>query len=454
MNSEPSIAIGIVLRPNLRFTLYGTYILSENGYPYQYEQYIEINDNHILFNGDYYDEINLIPVSHQKTCYFTLSDVVIGIDFHWQRKENQSFNGSLRFIIENGQLRAVNIIHVEDYLKSVISSEMSATSNEELLKAHAVISRSWVLSQLNKKSSHTQSISFVSKDKIIRWYDRDDHHLFDVCADDHCQRYQGITRITAPLVEKAVQLTRAEVLISDHEICDARFSKCCGGISEKFENCWKNTSYPYLQPVYDAPEGMKSVRSGLNNYFHSQSETLPIDLTKEVFAEAWISTSPMTFCNTTDSRILSQVLNNYDQETHDFFRWTVSYSQEELSALLYRRSGIDFGQIIDLIPINRGASGRIVHLKIVGTKRTMIIGKELEIRKYLSESHLYSSAFIVQKTMGTDNLPKSFTLTGAGWGHGVGLCQIGAAVMSEKGYSYREILAHYFRGAEIQKQYD
>ena len=391
-----------------------------------------------------YAELIFTPTTDE--CFFELQDVVIGINFHWERKENQSFKGALKLIINNGQLTAINLIRVEDYLTSVISSEMSATASNELLKAHAVISRSWLLHPIMNVKTHGLAAqrglaSYVKphgRAAHIKWYERDAHTHFDVCADDHCQRYQGITRASTQAVMDAIAATRGEVLMYDGNICDARFSKSCGGASETFENCWAPEHYPYLTKVIDndsAPEGFDT------------------DLTVEANAERWIRESPAAFCNTTDKQVLSQVLNNYDQETTDFYRWKVTYTQAEIAELLHRRSGIDFGAIIDLIPQKRGESGRIIELKIVGTKQTVVVGKELEIRKWLSNSHLYSSAFVVDKAGTTNGIPQQFTLTGAGWGHGVGLCQIGAAVMGEKGYLYDQILLHYFRGAELERIY-
>ena len=346
--------------------------------------------------------------------------------------------------MENGKLTGINVIHVEDYLTSVISSEMSATASLELLKAHAVISRSWLLVQIQKNKeiaeAQTDYSAFTQTDEeLIRWYDREDHTHFDVCADDHCQRYQGITRASTDIVRQAIAATRGQVLTSEGKICDARFSKCCGGAFEEFQYCWEDIKYPYLAKQRD---------------YRVDSEKLP-DLTQEAEAERWIRTSPEAFCNTTDKKILSQVLNSYDQETTDFYRWKVEYTQDELSALILKRSGIDYGQIIDLIPIARGTSGRLWKLKIVGTKKTLTIGKELEIRRTLSPSHLYSSAFVVDRTeVSEEGVPGRFILTGAGWGHGVGLCQIGAAVMGEQGYEYDAILLHYYIGASIDKLYD
>lgn len=449
-NTEPTIHVGILSSTTIEFVLNGEFTCT-NGKTYTGNQKAEYKDGKICFDGQNATEIIFEPTT--ETASFDLIDVVIGINFHWERKENQRFKGALKIIVEKTthaaetthalsqqhslNLTAINHVKVEDYLTSVISSEMSATASDELLKAHAVISRSWLLHPIMNpvKTHHRASLQ---ENKHIKWYERDAHTHFDVCADDHCQRYQGITRASTAAVEKAIEATRGEVLMFENKICDARFSKSCGGASETFENCWAPEHYPYLIKVIDnptAPEGFE------------------LDLTVEVNAENWIRQSPDAFCNTTDKKVLAQVLNNYDQETTDFYRWKVNYSQTELSELLARRSGIDFGEIIDLIPVKRGESGRIIELSIVGTKRSIIVGKELEIRKWLSNSHLYSSAFVVDKTDITNGIPQHFTLTGAGWGHGVGLCQIGAAVMGEKGYPYNEILLHYFTGAELKRIY-
>ena len=373
------------------------------------------------------------PHSTPERPTFLLKNVRIGIGFHWDRLEDQEFEGTLE-IRDNadGTQTAINRLDVEDYLSSVITSEMSATSSLELLKAHAVISRSWVLRPIISPSTCTDKPDLSDPDRHVIWYERDAHEGFDVCADDHCQRYEGITRRdehpeAAANVQKAIDATRGQVLMYDGKVCDARFYKSCGGMTELFENAWANEHYPYLEAVRD-----------------EIGTPLP-DLTIEENAQAFIRTSPSAYCNTTDERILSQVLNNYDQETKDFYRWTVQYTQEELSDIIRERSGIDFGEILDLVPIKRGPSARLYEMQIVGSKRTMVIGKELEIRKWLSRSHLYSSAFVVDR-----NEQGDFILTGAGWGHGVGLCQIGAAVMADKGYTYEQILAHYFPGSELK----
>ncbi len=434
---EPIIQVGILSASEIRFVLNGHFKASNDRF-YTGKKVVVYRKGDILFDGNLSEDLSFEPLSDD--CSIDIKDVVIGINFHWQRRENQRFKGSLKFIVEGGKLTAINQIKVEDYLTSVISSEMSATASEELLKAHAVISRSWLLNPImNKKKDTDQNISLIREaDRIIRWYERDAHKRYDVCADDHCQRYQGITRASTETVAKAIEATRGEVLMADNKICDARFSKSCGGISEAFENCWAPEHHSYLIPVVD------------NNDVPLGFE---LDLTDETNAEEWIRRSPEAFCNTTDKNVLAQVLNNYDQETTDFYRWKVEYTQEELAELLARRSNIHFGQIIDLIPEKRGASGRIIELKIVGTERTMTVGKELEIRKWLSNSHLYSSAIVVDKANVVNGIPQHFTLTGAGWGHGVGLCQIGAAVMGEKGYKYDQILLHYFREAELKKIY-
>lgn len=406
----------------------------------------------VVFHGVYRQQGRILTGEHtfvkeekcikasSPECFFEVKDVVIGVGFHWERKEDQCFSGDLEIMELNGQMQVINTLPVEDYLKSVISSEMSATASLELLKAHAVISRSWLLAQIEgkKKSKLTQPHHDMA-DEYIKWYDHDDHEFFDVCADDHCQRYQGITRQTTATVDEAVDATRGLVLTDENgSLCDARFSKCCGGVFEEFESCWEPVHYNYLIARRDSAAPLD----------------FP-DLRLEAEAGKWIMSRPDAFCNTSDPAILSQVLNNYDQETKDFYRWTVHYSREELSQLIKTRTGIDFGEIINLEPIERGTSGRIIKLRVTGTAKTLIIGKELEIRRSLSTSHLYSSAFTVERhdIDPATGLPSSFTLHGAGWGHGVGLCQIGAAVMGAEGYSYTQILNHYYPGANLTPLY-
>lgn len=430
-DSMPDVKVGIVSATELTFTLNGEY--TAKGEAITGLQTVSISEGTILWRGTQYQELTFRPVKAKSTTdptgkvtnpgnpamavspSFTLEDVTIGINFHWERQQRQTFCGTLRLVPEENKICAINELPVERYLESVISSEMAATSSIELLKAHAVISRSWLLAQMERRNRQAEAtnnfFSFTKNDEmLVRWYDREDHTIFDVCADDHCQRYQGITNASNPHVASAVKATRGQVLGYDGEVCDARFSKCCGGVTEEYQYCWENIRKPYLTSVSDP------------------------------------------YCNTQDKKILSEVLNDYDQETADFHDWTVRYTQEELSELISEKLKMDFGRIKSLEPLERGKSGRISLLKIVGEKRTFTIGKELEIRKALSKTHLYSSAFTVDTPeLDKDGFPTTFILNGHGWGHGVGLCQIGAAVMGAQGIAYNDILAHYYKGATIEK---
>ena len=428
---EPKIHVGILFEPQIEFVFPTPYLFQ--GKEISGKQVATYDEGQILWNGRLYDELVFEPVNEVSDS-FELLDVTIGINFHWERQEDQRFLGALKLIVEDGKLTGINIINVEDYLVSVISSEMKSSASLELLKAHTVISRSWLLAQMEKRKQLSANdnvfFSFIKKDgELIRWHDREDHTLFDVCADDHCQRYQGITRENSRNVIEAVRATKGQVLMSDDEICDARFSKCCGGVSEEYQYCWDDNKKPYL----------KAVRDDVN-------AEIP-DLSNEAEAVKWIRSKPSSFCNTKDEKVLRQVLNDYDTETHDFYRWHIEYTQKELSALVNENLKMDFGLITDLVPLERGKSGRISKMKIIGTKMQYVIGKELEIRRALSTTHLYSSAFVVDKK------DDKFIIIGAGWGHGVGLCQIGAAVMGEKGYTYNQILLHYYKNAEIKKIY-
>lgn len=431
----PHIEVGILFSEDIRFRL-NTVYRSE-------KQTWQPGDYHIRREGCQYIStgpdgmqeivlpLNLYPENEEHSD-FDLTEVVIGIQFHWERKETQKFKGQLRIIDEGAHLTAVNILPLEEYLISVISSEMSATSSLEFLKAHAVISRSWLLAQKNKARSTEAGYPSCqhTSGSYIRWYDREDHAHFDVCADDHCQRYQGITKAYTPAVRQAVETTRGEVLMYEGNICDARFSKCCGGITERFENTWEPVVHPYLDKISDSPGQLSSG-----------------DFTREEDARKWILSSPPAFCNTSDPDILSQILNDYDQETRHFFRWREEYTVTELSELVRNKLGIDFGTITDIQAVERGVSGRLIRVRICGSRKSLIIGKELTIRKAFSPSHLYSSAFVVTRE------DDKFIFRGAGWGHGVGLCQIGAAVMGAQGYSYRRILQHYFKDSELVKNY-
>lgn len=437
---QPDVTVGIVSAQKIHFSLNKPYLAK--GEKVLGEQVVEFSEGGVLWNGNQYSQLTFHPQSADAS--FSLSDVTIGVNFHWERKETQTFLGTLRFVVESDKIVAINELPVEKYLESVISSEMSATSSLELLKAHAVISRSWLLAQMKKRREVAESgnnfFSFTKKeDTLIRWYDREDHTLFDVCADDHCQRYQGITKETSPHVAEAIRQTKGQILMDGEEICDARFSKCCGGITEEFQYCWEDTPKTYLTAVRDIALGVE--------------HTLP-NLTNEEEAEKWIRFNPPAFCNTQDKKILSEVLNDYDQETVNFYRWKETLSQEKLQQLIADKLKMELGAILDMKAVERGKSGRISKLQIIGTEKTFTIGKELEIRRTLSDSHLLSSAFVVDKyDKDEQGVPQRFELIGAGWGHGVGLCQIGAAVMGEQGYHYDAILLHYYQGAEIKKLY-
>lgn len=444
---QPNVNVGIVSGQKIHFSLNKPYLAK--GEVVTGEQEVAFSEGGILWNGNQYSSLTFHPQSADAS--FSLSDVTIGVNFHWERKETQTFLGTLHFVVESDKICAINELPVERYLESVISSEMSATSSLELLKAHAVISRSWLLAQMKKRREVAESgnnfFSFVKKDdRLIRWYDREDHTIFDVCADDHCQRYQGITKETSPHVAEAIRQTKGQILMDGDDICDARFSKCCGGVTEEFQYCWEDTPKNYLSSVRDIIQGVKSAGT-------ATPAPLP-SLQDEAAADAWIRSNPPAFCNTTDKKILSQVLNDYDQETADFYRWKVTLTQEKLKQLLDEKLKMNFGDILDLQAEERGKSGRISKLRIVGTEKTFVIGKELEIRRALSDTHLYSSAFVVDRyDIDEKGVPQRFDIIGAGWGHGVGLCQIGAAVMGEEGFDYDAILLHYYQGAEIKKVY-
>ncbi|MBQ9583287.1 MAG: SpoIID/LytB domain-containing protein [Bacteroidales bacterium] len=426
---QRTISVGILSAPQVEFCFGRDYAATEQ-------------DGRVVIDGEARDQWYF---SGSAGGFFTLKNVQIGKGFHWQRYQDQCFPGDLELIAREGCVIAINVVGIEDYLQCVIASEMSPTAGFEFLKAHAVISRSWLLAQLDKRDEVREGYSSLECDtpgELVRWQDREDHEWFDFCADDHCQRYQGIPQGNPAMVRKTKRVTEAtwgQVLWYDGRVCDARFSKCCGGALEEFRYCWENKEVPYLKYARDYKR--PAIAGGI------AATGAQMDLREEKAARKWILGTPRAFCNTRSKRLLVQVLKDYDSETKDFYRWKVEYTAEELREIILERTGDDYGEILELIPVERGVSGRICRLEIVGTKKRRIIGKELEIRKTLSRSHLYSSAFVVEKT------PDGFILLGAGWGHGVGLCQIGAAAMGERGYDYRTILQHYYPNSSLENIY-
>ncbi|MEJ2613596.1 MAG: SpoIID/LytB domain-containing protein [Ignavibacteriaceae bacterium] len=447
INKEPTVSVGILTEEKVVFELYGDYKTSGIKQIFSGRFNAEVKEGRIICRkGDekieISDEIIFKPLD-ENTDSFVIKDVIIGVKFHWERKEKQRFQGSLKLKRIDNKILVINVISVEKYLVSVISSEMSSKSSIQLLKSHAIVSRSWILAQLEKRNSDGKQNDnyhtfFESDTEIIKWYDKKEHQLFDVCADDHCQRYHGVTKIFSNTALNAIEETKGIVLVYDDTICDTRYSKSCGGVSESYQNVWEPKNYEYLSSVVD---------------YKYYPENYNLNFSDENIARKWIKGNPSGYCNTSDERILSQVLLDFDQETKDFYRWKVEYSQKELSGIIKTKSNIDFGEIIDLVPIERGDSSRLIKLKIIGTKKTLIIGKELEIRRILSQSHLYSSAIIIDKYDIQNNIPQKFIISGAGWGHGVGLCQIGAAVMASIGHQFDEILSHYFKDAKLKKIY-
>jgi SpoIID/LytB domain protein len=439
--NEPIITIGIKNANKIALNIVGEYYVPRLKIHVRGSAYFESSSRGILFEstlGTYYiNEKDIFIAANEDNASFWIHNVKIGKGFHWEREEDQHFLGEFKFVKENGGITLVNIIPMELYLESVIGSEMSENASPALLESQAVVARSWTLAQLKKSKENPSNIHREKGEKLV-WHERNSHTLYDFCADDHCQRYQGIKKTTALTTATAIDKTRGIVLMYEDEICDTRYSKSCGGISELYENVWSKKEHPCIESIYD---------------FSSPTYFSDFDLRDEVKFRKWVRSSPEAFCNTNDEKILKQVLVDFDQETKDFFRWKKELSQDKLSSLIHQNLHHDFGEIIDLIPVARGKSGRIIKLKIVGTKRRFIIGKELEIRKTLSDNHLYSSAFFVEKQNVVNNIPQKFVLHGAGWGHGVGLCQIGAAVMGEKGYQFDEILEHYFPHARIKRIY-
>jgi stage II sporulation protein D len=444
IDQEPTIRVGLITGAReVKFALAGRFVIDGGESVVEGDYIASARNGAVKLAGvSGPREITLSP-SDFDSCRFTVHGVKIGIDFHWEREESQQFQGKLKLAADDDSLTLINELALESYLVSVISSEMSASCPAELLRAHAVVSRSWLLAQLERAASgsaQTSAQNQGSEDELIRWYGRESHRGFDVCADDHCQRYQGISKAFSQAAFDAVRYTRAKTLVYDGEICDARYSKSCGGMTEVYRAAWEDKDVPYLSSVYDVPG--------------SEPSGYRMPLSTEANAAAWIDSSPPAYCGVVTPELLARIVPAFDQETRDFYRWRVEHSQEELREILRSRLEVDFGRVRELKPLERGESGRIIRLRIIGEKRTLVIGKELEIRRAFSRSHLYSSAFVVRAAQGhLSDYPARFTLIGAGWGHGVGLCQIGAAVMADRGHSNEEILSHYFKGAEILELY-
>jgi len=442
---QPRINIGLVTGDKLKFSLLGNFYQLGTQNVFSGNFSAEIQNGKIRLQGENGEFIFGSGITFQPENFnvelFKVFGVKIGIDFHWESAKDFIYIGSLKLIIEEGKLTAVNIVPLEDYLQGVISSEMNPKSHHEFLKAHAVISRSWLMSQIanrNKKTDDEKSENGNDDNVIIKWYDRGDHKNYDVCADDHCQRYQGIGKNISEVVRDSIWQTRGLALVHKDRVFDARYSKCCGGKTELFENVWNDNDKSAIPSLFD---------------YKFPPDNFEEDLSVESNAQKWINGSPEAFCNISETELLEEILVEFDQKTKDFFRWKVELTQAEIAELVEKKTGIDFGNILDLVPVQRGASGRLIKLRIVGGKEEKIIGKELEIRRVLSETHLYSSAFVIEKIIGENNVPEKFILHGAGWGHGVGLCQIGAAVMARRNYRFDEILAHYYPGIQIKRVY-
>lgn len=444
LNKQPVVKVGILSEDKIEFGLYGDYSVYGFTDVFNGIIYAAIEGDKIICSFgkktiEVSDEIQFDP-SNDKVDYFLFNDIKVGVKFHWENKEKERFRGSLLLKKSEGKILVINLINIEDYIRSVVSSELSDKSTLQVLAAHAVVSRSWLLSHIYSKTQKNKKTynEKESRTEHITWAKREEHKFYDVCATDHCQRYHGITKLSTGMALRAVNETRGLVLTYKDKICDTRYSKCCGGISESFENVWEPEKIDYLTSVID---------------YKFEPENYSLDFANEECSKKWIENSPPAFCKTKDKNILSNILVDYDQKTSDFYRWQVKYSQKTIANIIKENTKIDFGNIVDLVPGERGASSRLITLKIVGTKKTLIVGKELEIRRILSTTHLYSSAIVIEKQDIQDGIPQKFIIKGAGWGHGVGLCQIGAAVMSAEGYKFDEILSHYFSKATLKKIY-
>jgi SpoIID/LytB domain protein len=338
-------------------------------------------------------------------------DVPVGTGYHWEQKEDRTYPETMIFLLDvNGKLAAVNAVPVETYLEGVVPSEMHPNFPEEALKAQAVAARSKALANLGLVHSADP---------------------FDFCSDVHCQVYGGLSK-TAASANRAVKKTAGLVLWEGGKIIDAVYGGVCGGHTEDVDKAWRTAPKRHLQGIADGPRQLKRYE--------------PLD--DESNVRSWIQDSPPSYCNTLTGSLPDAL--NY---TKKYFRWEVTLPQDELRSQIERRLGRNLGAVRDLIPISRGVSGRITKLKIVGTNGEQIVEGELNVRKCLSSTTLWSSCFIVERKDGGSAPPESFTLRGAGWGHGIGMCQTGAAIMALKGYGFDRILKHYYKNVRIKKLY-
>lgn len=356
--------------------------------------------------------VRIVLDTNNTSSHITVSNIMIGIQFHWQKHEDLDYRGIIEVGFNNqGKLVVINEIDLENYLVSVNSSEMTSDCPIGLLESQTVVARNTVLATMGKHHYNTN---------------------FHLCSDDHCQCYHGKKR-EQQVSRQAVENTWGRILLHGDEICDARYSKICGGIMEDYRYVWENRDIPYMVSGIDSDEEI--------NYPANTEET----------AKELIDTSLPAYCNTDLHKLPENLANLYS--TQNLFRWEVTYPREELESLISEKTGKDIGELQDIIPLERGDSGRLIYINLVGSDKTLKIGKELEIRRVLSKSHLYSSCFYVRKEMGTDGKVSRFILKGAGWGHGVGLCQVGATVMASKKIPYQKILEHYYKNTNLVSLY-
>lgn len=427
-DKEPFLRVGIVLPEDNQKTIILDTTRSENLKIYFDGEKVDINhklivfeaeDKRISFNGKTINKIEI--VQDKNDSYITLKSVIAGRGFHWAKHIEVKLAFKLEFSVREGSLLVINEMPIEEYLACVATSEMSAECPESYIEAQTIVARSWMLANVEQKHTYLG---------------------FDVCNDDCCQRFQGVNNLT-PHSKKAADNTRGQVLLYENEIVDARYSKSCGGVMEKFENLWENSPKDYMQNKSDS-----------HNEFN-------VDLTKESELKTWVNTVPKSFCSPhyIKEEELHKYLGHVDEQSK-YFRWKVETTQEELVENIKDKLDIDICFVLLLIPIKRAGSGRILELEISyldsnNIKNTLIIYKDYEVRRVLHKMFLYSSAMTIDAINENDSkYPTKFVLNGAGWGHGAGLCQIGGIGMSLAGYRTDEIVKHYYPGAELSKIYE